>query len=198
MSTKITNAIRKVNKDALELAILAVREDDREVIDMLGLGDIDNESLKALSRLDVHQLSFADDFRGQLVDVRLHTRGLGLYLDMAIRKQRDQDTENRAIRAGMRQFMLHKLTGISRREYESRLKLLGLPSHDRGRIELLDDDQEAKVFSVWKRLLNEDMDSELERYCRLHDETGIELDRAYQSIDQLQVYQPKATGSSVS
>ncbi|ODS23548.1 hypothetical protein AB835_08015 [Candidatus Endobugula sertula] len=198
MSKKITNAIQKVNKDALELAILAVREDNQEVIEMLGLADVDNESLNALSRLDVHQLSFAEDFRGQLVDVRLHSRGLGLYLDMAVRKQREQDTENRAIRAGMRQFMLNKLTGMSRREYESRLKLLDLPSHERGRIELLDDDQEAKVFSVWKRLLNEKTSSELERYCRLHDETGIELDRAYQSIDQLQSYDRKATGSSAS
>jgi hypothetical protein len=153
---------------------------------MLGLNDMDDTSLTTLSMLNVHQLSFAEDFRGQLVDARLSPRGLSLYLDMAIRKQRDRDIENQAIRAGMRQFMMQRLTGMSRREYESRLKLLGLPRHDRGRIELLTDDEEALVFSEWKKMCPEPNSTYgLEHFCKLFDETGISLDRAYQSVEQL-------------
>jgi len=188
MSTtkKINHAIGKLNKAALELAILAIQEDSPDTITMLGLNDMDNTSLTTLSMLNVHQLSFSEDFRGQLVDVRLRTRGLSLYLDMAIRKQRDRDIENQAIRAGMRQFMMQRLTGMSRREYESRLKLLGLPAHDRGRIELLTDDEEALVFSEWKKLCPEPNSKYgLEQFCKLFDETGVSLDRAYQSVEQL-------------
>lgn len=185
-TNKINHAIGKLNKAALELAILAIQEDSPDTITMLGLNDMDDESLTTLSMLNVHQLSFAEDFRGQLVDVRLSPRGLNLYLDMAIRKQRDRDIENQAIRAGMRQFMMQRLTGMSRREYESRLKLLGLPGHDRGRIELLTDEEEALVFSEWKKLCPEpDSKYELEQFCKLFDETGISLDRAYQSVEQL-------------
>jgi len=188
MSTtkKINHAIGKLNKAALELAILAIQEDSPDTIAMLGLNDMDDTSLTTLSMLNVHQLSFSEDFRGQLVDARLSPRGLNLYLDMAIRKQRDRDIENQAIRAGMRQFMMQRLTGMNRREYESRLKLLGLPGHDRGRIELLTDDEEALVFSEWKKLCPEPNSSYgLEQFCQLFEETGISLDRAYQSVEQL-------------
>lgn len=185
-TNKINHAIGKLNKAALELAITAIQEDSPDTITMLGLNEMDDKTLSTLSLLNVHQLSFAEDFRGQLVDARLNTRGLNLYLDMAIRKQRERDLENQAIRAGMRQFMMQRLTGMSRREYESRLKLLGLPGHDRGRIELLTDEEEAQVFSAWKRLSSDSAEVyDLEKFCQLFDDTGISLDRAYQSVEQL-------------
>ena len=54
---------------------------------------------------------------------------------------------------------------------------MGLPEHSKGRIENLSEEDEIKVLRTWKSL--ESITDPLERWLKLHEITGIQLDRAW-------------------
>jgi len=182
-ASKASSTYKEVNKNVIMLAALALTGDDETLIEELGLDQLDDSIIRRLINLTIEQLNYVADFRGTLVDIRFNPRQLSLYLEMAARKQAENDLVNRAIQSGMRQFMLEKYTGLSRREYSIRRKQLNLPGHEKGRIEMLNEVEEVKVIREWSSLC-ETEENELERYCQLYERTGISLDRVFQVIEQ--------------
>jgi hypothetical protein len=169
--------IRVLNQQALLLAVEALRNNDQRLITQLGL-DGANESLaRQLRELNASNFTVVQDFRGTLVQVKFDTRQLQLFVELASSKTNEDDQVNQAIRAGLRQPMLEELKGTTRREYTSRRTLMGLPEHSKGRIENLSEEDEIRVLRTWKSL--ESVSDPLERWLKLHELTGIQLDRAW-------------------
>lgn len=169
--------IRVLNQQALLLAVEALRNNDQRLLNQLGLEHADEALAKQLRDLNASNFTCVQDFRGTLVQVKFDTRQLKLFVDLASTKTSEDDQINDGIRAGLRQPMLEELKGITRREYTSRRMRMGLPEHSKGRIENLSEDDEIKVLRTWKTL--ESIDDPLKRWLKLHEITGIQLDRAW-------------------
>lgn len=169
--------IRVLNQQALLLAVEALRNNDQHLLNQLGLEHADEALAKQLRDLNASNFTCVQDFRGTLVQVKFDTRQLKLFVDLASTKTSEDDQINDGIRAGLRQPMLEELKGITRREYTARRMRMGLPEHSKGRIENLSEDDEIKVLRTWKTL--ESLDDPLERWLKLHEITGIQLDRAW-------------------
>lgn len=169
--------IRVLNQQALLLAVEALRNNDQRLINQLGLDGADESLARKLRDLNASNFTIVQDFRGTLLQVKFDTRQLQLFVDLASTKTNEDDQVNQAIRAGLRQPMLEELKGTTRREYTTRRTLMGLPEHSKGRIENLSEEDEIKVLRTWKSL--ESIADPLERWLKLHEITGIQLDRAW-------------------
>ena len=172
-----------INQQFLLAAADALRSQDAHLLSQLGLSKIDQSTAEQLRRVSVDRLACLNDFRGSLLDVRLNTQNLRMFLGFANDKVSEDDQINAAIRAGIRQPMLEEIKGIGRREFASRREHMGLPEHARGRIEVLSEADELLVLRTWEKLKS--MSDLLERYLRIHELTGISLDQAYTTIKQL-------------
>jgi hypothetical protein len=172
-----------INQQILLAAADALRSQDAHLLSQLGLSSIDEATAEQLRKVSVDRLACLNTFRGTLLDVRLNTQTLRMFLGFAQDKVSEDDQINAAIRAGMRQPMLEELKGISRREFASRRQHMGLPEHTRGRIEVLSEEDELSVLRAWKQL--ESVEDVLDRYLELHRQTGIGLDQAYTTIKSL-------------
>lgn len=172
-----------MNQQFLLAAADALRSQDVHLINQLGLSAIDENTADQLRRVSVDRLACLNTFRGALLDVRLNTQNLRMFLGFANDKVSEDDQVNSAIRAGIRQPMLEELKGTSRREFTSRRVLMGLPEHTRGRIEVLKEADELLLLRTWNELNK--LDDLLERFLELHRITGIGLDQAYTTIKQL-------------
>lgn len=172
-----------INQQILLAAADALRSQDAYLLSQLGLNSIDPNTAEQLRRVSADRIACLNDFRGSLLDVRLNTQNLRMFLGFANDKVSEDDQINAAIRAGMRQPMLEEIKGIGRREFASRREKMGLPEHTRGRIEVLNEEDELLVLRTWEKLKS--VDDLLERYLKLHELTGISLDQAYTTIKQL-------------
>ena len=173
-----------INQQILLAAADALRSQDALLLSQLGLAAIDQITADQLRRVSVDRLACLNDFRGLLLDVRLNTQNLQMFLGFANGKVSEDDQINAAIQAGLRQPMLEELKGIGRREFANRREHLGLPEHARGRIEVLNEEDELTVLRTWKKL--EAISDQLDRYLQLYQHTGISLDQAYTTIKQLE------------
>jgi hypothetical protein len=172
-----------INQQFLLAAADALRSQDAFLIDQLGLSSIDESTANQLRHVSVDRLACLNNFRGALLDVRLNTQNLRMFLGFANDKVCEDDQVNNAIRAGIRQPMLEELKGIGRREFSARRERMGLPEHTRGRIEVLNEADELLILRTWNKL--DEFDDLLERYLELHRLTGISLDQAYTTVKQL-------------
>lgn len=172
-----------INQQILLAAADALRSQDAHLLSQLGLSKIDQSTADQLRRVSVDRLACLNDFRGSLLDVRLNTQNLRMFLGFADDKVSEDDQINAAIRAGMRQPMLEEIKGIGRREFASRREHMDLPEHTRGRIEVLSEADELLVLKTWKKL--EVVNDMLDRYLQLYQLTSISLDQAYTTIKQL-------------
>ncbi len=182
MQTQFSN-IQFLNQQALIIAAQALQQDDTRLLAQLGLLNIDEPLASKLKKLSVDQLSAINGFKGSLTQVCIDKDALKLCLGFVENKTREDDLINRAILAGLRHPMLEKLKGISRREYNARRERLNLPEHQKGRIEVLNEEDELNVLRTWDEL--EEFNDPLERYLALHEKTGISLDRAWICIREL-------------
>lgn len=172
-----------INQQYLLAAADALRNQDAFLIAQLGLANIDQITAEKLKSVSIDRLSCLTNFRGTLLDVHVNVHNLAMFLGFANGKIVEDDLITQAIRAGMRQPMLEELKGIGRREFTARRSRMGLPDHTRGRIEMLNEEQELLVLKTWNQLAG--ITDPLERYLALHSATGIELDQAYTTIKQL-------------
>ncbi|HMW71300.1 MAG TPA: STY4526/YPO1902 family pathogenicity island replication protein [Cellvibrionaceae bacterium] len=174
------------NQQVLYLAVSALKADNEKLIAHLGLSRMAEDTRQQISNLSLSQLVHVADFRGLLAEVRFNESQLINYLKMAASKTVEDQLIDEAIVGGMRQPMLQTLKGISRREFNSRREKLGVSETGRGRIGNLDldEDEELKVIKVWQELIHK-TDDMLERYVLLHRETGLPLDKAQNTIQQL-------------
>lgn len=172
-----------INQQILLAAADALRSQDAHLLSQLGLSKIDQATADQLRQVSVDRLACLNDFRGSLLDVRLNTQNLRMFLGFANGKVSEDDQINAAIRAGLRQPMLEEIKGIGRREFAHRREQMGLPEYTRGRIEVLNEEDELSVLKAWKQL--ETIHDLLDRYLQLHQLTGISLDQAYITIKQL-------------
>lgn len=172
-----------INQQYLLAAADALRTQDTLLIEQLGLSMIDEFTAAQLKGVNVDRLSCLGNFRGMFLDVRLNPNVLRMFLGFANDKVCEDDQIARAIRAGMRQPMLEELKGLGRREFSARRERMGLPDHNRGRIESLGEERELLVLRTWATLSH--ITDPLERYLALFEITGINLDQAYTTIKQL-------------
>jgi hypothetical protein len=172
-----------INQQILLAAADALRSQDTHLLSHLGLSTIDSITADQLRSVSVDRLACLNHFRGSLLDVRLNTQNLRMFLGFANDKVSEDDQINAAIRAGMRQPMLEELKGITRREFAGRREHMGLPEHTRGRIEVLSEEDELLVLRTWKTL--ESIADPLDRYLETYRLTNISLDQAYTTIKQL-------------
>lgn len=172
-----------INQQAILAAAEALRNDDIQLLNQLGLSGIDQSLAMQLKALSADRLACLPRFKGCLFQMRLDESSLKHYLTFADIKVGEDELINRAIKAGIRQPMLEELKGISRRDYAERRARMGLPEQNRGRIENLNEEDEVRVYVVWEKLKH--VDDPLLRLLMLHEETAISLDQAYTSIKQL-------------
>lgn len=172
-----------INQQALLAAAEALRNEDIQLLNQLGLDNIDQGLATQLKSLSADRLACLPKFKGCLFQLKVDANSLKHYLGFADSKVSEDDIINRAIKAGIRQPMLEELKGISRRDYAERRTRMGLPEQHRGRIEVLNEEDEINVLRAWQKL--EHIDDLLLRLLALHDETRISLDQAYTSIKQL-------------
>ena len=177
------NNIQLINQQALIIAAQALQSEDAQMLQQLGLVNIEEGLAAQLKSLSVDRLSNVSKFKGAFCQIRFDVNALRLCLGFVEGKSREDDMINRAIRAGLRQPMLESLKGISRREYNQRRERLGLPLHSKGRIEVLNEEDELKVLRAWDQL--DELHAPLERFLALHETTGISLDRAWVCLQEL-------------
>lgn len=175
--------INWINQQVLLAAADALRNQDAHLLNQLGLSNIDEATATQLKAVTADRLSCLSNFKGTLFQMRLDTNGLKLFLGFANDKVEEDDLISRAIRAGLRQPMLEELKGVTRREFSARRERMGMPDHSRGRIEVLNEEDELLVLRTWDTLKHHT--DPLERFMALHEATGISLDQAYITLKQL-------------
>lgn len=172
-----------INTQVILAAADALRQEDMHLLKQLGLERLDEDVATRLKEVSADKLSCLSNFKGSLFQMKVDTKALRHFLDLANERVSEDELVNRAIKAGLRQPMLEELKGTSRREFASRRSRMQLPDHTRGRIEALNEEDELSVLRTWRQL--DFMEDYLERLVALHEKTGISLDQAYSTIKEL-------------
>ena len=161
----------------------AFRNMDQRLIEELGLGGLDNETVAKIKSITTDKIAYLPVFKGSLGHLKIDPNGLRLFLGLADIKVTEDELINAAIRGGMRLYMLETLKGISRRDYEARMKRMNMPEFPRGRLGALTEEQELLVVRTWQKL--EHIRDPLLRYVTLHEQTGVCLAQSFSLLNTL-------------
>ncbi len=99
-------------------------------------------------------------------------------LCLAERHEKRKELVRRALLLGAHYPVLQYYTGMSRTEFQSWLDVLQLNRKPRGRIRLLDEEEERVVVRVWENPDNRRED-EMETLCIIAELSGCRLDRIW-------------------
>lgn len=169
-----------LNREAICVAASAAQRSDFNLLQRLG---IDETCIPLLKSIGIHELDRLRDFQASIVDIHFNSHTLTQLLSHLQRETLQEALIDRAIRLGLRQPMLRALAGISRREFEQRRAMLKMPAGEPGRIESLNERDELRVLNLWLSLKkNEAHVGDLERLCRIAEETGLSADRIWNAV----------------
>jgi hypothetical protein len=170
-------AFSLINQQALISAADALRRDDHDLIEALGLNDMSASVAHKLKNLTLVEIACAHEFRAPILRIEFDLKATEWFLNFAANKSQEDELINRAIAAGMRHGQLYELKGVARRDFDQRRQRLGLTELSKGPVQSLNEDDELTVLREWKRL--QSIADLLTRYVELHERTGVGLDRAW-------------------
>ncbi len=176
------NRNSKINRAVIDVVIDAMVEHDSRFISSLGISTETLELLKNLTATELQRL--LNGFGAQLINVSINDQAAALFRDHIQAESGNDDTLDQAIRLGARYNMLKELTGVSRQEYENRRSILKLNSPARGRIELLSEADEIRVWDAWQEA---DHHHPLGRLCLVAGKTKIGIDQVWQTLQSLDI-----------
>ena len=169
-----------LNREAICVAASAAQRSDFNLLQRLG---IDEDCIPLLKSIGIHELDRLRDFQASVVDIHFNSQTLTQLLSHLQRETQQEALVDRAIRLGLRQPMLRALAGISRREFEQRRAMLKMPAGEPGRIESLNERDELRVLYLWMTLKKDEPQlTDLERLCRVADETALSADRIWNAV----------------
>lgn len=169
-----------LNREAICVAASAAQRSDFNLLQRLG---IDEDCIPLLKSIGIHELDRLRDFQASVVDIHFNSQTLTQLLSHLQRETQQEALVDRAIRLGLRQPMLRALAGISRREFEQRRAMLKMPPGEPGRIESLNERDELRVLNLWLSLKKDEPQlNDLERLCRVAEETALSADRIWNAV----------------
>ncbi len=173
-----TKQLATLNREALYTAATAAQTSNYALLKKMGVDEACYDMLRSIT---LRALDRMRDFPAPLVDVSFNSKALSNFLNHQVKEHTEESDTDRSIRLGIRQPMLAKLTGISRRDYDQRKQALGLPPQERGRIESLTEAEELDALRQWEQM-KESRIGELCKLCTLSESTGIGIDRLWNAI----------------
>ncbi len=168
----------ELNHQAIRAVVQAARNSDDRQIREFGLTP---EIVAQLSKLSMEELETLTEFNDSVVKIYFDSHAVALLLQHVSKQTVLESDINKAIRLGARQPMLYELTGLSRRDFARRCRLLQLPLPQRGRIRTLRPEEEEQLYELWYKNRNMGM---LSRYIRVAEETGLPLDRIWSALQE--------------
>jgi len=171
-----------LNREALLMAAAAAQSADTRVLGQLGVEPDAVPLLKVMKASDLDKL---ENFPASLLEVRFNRHNMAQLLQRINEEGESTDLVDRAIRGGIRQPQLNQLSGISRREFDQRCKMLGLNPKTPGRVSALTERQEIQVDGCWanlKELMGDHQDTILTRLTETHEETGAPIDQIWNLV----------------
>ncbi len=177
-----TRKFLSLNREALLMAATAAQSADTRVLDQLG---VEPDAVPMLKHMKASDLDKLESFPTSLLEVRFNRHNMARLLQRINEEGESTDLVDRAIRGGIRQPQLNNLSGISRREFDQRCKMLGLPPKTPGRVNAFNERQEIQVDGCWKKLkelMGDQPDTLLTRLVETHDETGASIDQIWNLV----------------
>ena len=171
-----------LNREALLMAATAAQSADVRVLEQLG---VEPDAVSLLKEMRASDLDKLESFPASLLEVRFNRHNMAQLLQRINDEGANTDLTDRAIRGGIRQPNLNKLNGISRREFDRRCQMLGLPSKTPGRVNALSERKEIEVDGFWKKLTetySDHSDTILERLVEAHELTGASIDQIWNLV----------------
>ncbi len=179
------NTCRKflsLNREALLMAATAAQSADTHVLGQLG---VEPEAIPLLKDMKASDLEKLESFPASLLEVRFNRHNITRLLQRISDEGHSIDLADRAIKGGIRQPALNQLCGISRREFDQRCEMLGVPLKTPGRVDSLTERKEIEVDGRWKSI-TEDMGNHEEtlllRLIKTHEDTGTSIDQIWNLV----------------
>jgi hypothetical protein len=173
------NRLATLNREAVCVAAAAAQRGDNALLHKLG---IDRLCVPMLKGININALERLHSFNSLVVDIRFNAGALERMLNYLHDEIQLEDRIDRAIRLGIRQGQLRDLTGVTRREYEQRRAALGLSGNGPGRSGGLQESEELDVLRQWQSLKTDTSIDDLEKLCRIAENTGITVDRIWLTV----------------
>lgn len=170
------NRLSTLNREAVCVAAAAAQRGDNALLTKLG---IDHLCVPLLKNININALERLHGFSNLVVDVSFNSAALQRMLNHLQKETQLEGRIDRAIRLGIRQEQLRRLTGVTRREYEQRRAAMGLPGTGPGRSGGLQESDELEVLKLWGMHREDGNLDDLERLCRVAEATGITVDRIW-------------------
>ena len=171
-----------LNREALLMAATAAQSADTRVLGQLG---VEPDAVPLLKDMKASDLDKLENFPASLLEVRFNRHNMAQLLQRINDEGESTDLVDRAIRGGIRQPQINQLSGISRREFDQRCKMLGLTPKTPGRVNAFNERQEIQVDGCWKKLkelMGDGSDTLLERLVEAHEETGASIDQIWNLV----------------
>ena len=137
---------------------------------------IDSETAKMIGQLSLDSILRGRDYPAPLLSIRFNKKAVRLYVNFITAESEKDQRVDEIIKRGIRHPQIALVTGMSRREYDSRRGLLGLEKHATGRLDSPTEEQEIRIYECWKALPDSRKTSLMQAVVTIAQETGYGAD----------------------